>query len=401
MKKMIPGILFLVSFSSAVSPAQEFGALPQLSTEVVDTFPGGYSVDTADVNGDGRLDIIGLSTNPAAFVWYENPSWEQHIISEETTENIDFAPCDIDHDGRIDVALQSDFRMNRTESGGLVQWLKCPENPYDRWQFFPVWSEPTSHRIRWADFDGDGEMELVNAPLMGVAATSPLWDVGVRLFRFSIPENPEQGPWIPHLIDDTLTVLHGISIEDWDGDGCDDILTASFEGVYLFLTVNSGGDISWEKTRIGDGNQSEPSSRGASEIGSGRINGRAHSYIATIEPWHGNEVVVYTPPSDKGDLWERNVIETGFNSGHGLVSADLNNDGTDEIVAGYRGDDGGLYIYRCADLEGKKWMKSPLDENGITTSDICTVDIDEDGWLDIIAIGAASANIKLYRNRGL
>lgn len=367
---------------------------------MIDTFPGGYSVCVADMNRDGLSDIIGLSTNPPTLVWYENPTWRKNIISNETVDNIDCAPYDINHDGRVDIALQSDFRMNRTETGGLVQWLKSPDDSSETWRLFTIWSEPTCHRIRWADVNGDGIKELVNAPLMGINAKSPEWNVGVKLQWFSIPENPEQGQWNPYLIDDSLTVLHGISIEDWDGDNRDDILTASFEGVHLYLARNKGGEVFWEKTKRDSGNQSDITSRGASEVSTGSIKGHKHSFIATIEPWHGNEVVVYTPPFGQGDTWERNVIETTFSGGHGLACGDLNNDGTDEIIAGYRGEGGGLYIFRCIDSEGKHWGKIPLDEKGIIISNICIVDLNEDGWLDIIAIGAANANIKLYENLG-
>ena len=42
------------------------------------------------------------------------------------------------------------------------------------------------------------------------------------------------GNWTAHLIDDSLTVVHGVHVIDWDDDGRDEILTASFEGVHLF-----------------------------------------------------------------------------------------------------------------------------------------------------------------------
>jgi len=99
---------------------------------------------------------------------------------------------------------------------------------------YAVGAEPTSHRIRWADIDGDGRKELVNAPIMGRNAKAPFWDVGVHLLWYKIPVPPMQEPWEPHIIDDQLTVIHGICVVNWDNDGCDDILVASFEGVHLY-----------------------------------------------------------------------------------------------------------------------------------------------------------------------
>jgi hypothetical protein len=47
-------------------------------------------------------------------------------------------------------------------------------------------------------------------------------------------------------------------------------------------------------------------------------------------------VVVYTE-GKPGDLWSRHPIDDSFREGHALVCADLDGDGNDEIVAGFRG----------------------------------------------------------------
>jgi len=59
-------------------------------------------------------------------------------------------------------------------------------------------------------------------------------------------------------------------------------------------------------------------------------------YLATIEPWHGNQVVVYLPPEQKGDLWDRKVLDATLKQAHALWCADLDGDGDDEIVVGWR-----------------------------------------------------------------
>src|SRR6187402_1276675 len=37
-----------------------------------------YAVRVADVNADGRPDIIAI--NPSQLAWFENPSWQRHVI---------------------------------------------------------------------------------------------------------------------------------------------------------------------------------------------------------------------------------------------------------------------------------------------------------------------------------
>src|SRR3954468_2366414 len=42
-------------------------------------FPGGYQVEVADVNGDGKPDIVAVGGSRGA--WYENPTWKKHYVT--------------------------------------------------------------------------------------------------------------------------------------------------------------------------------------------------------------------------------------------------------------------------------------------------------------------------------
>ncbi len=384
--------------------AQETGkaspAIPQFRAHLVDRLPGGYKVAAVDVDRDGKPDVIGLATTPSCLAWYRNPTWGRHLLTSGAREFIDLAPLDIDGDGRTDLAIADEFGMSRTNAGGLVHWLQCPQDPTQEWSLHAIGAEPTAHRLRWADLDGDGHKELVVAPIMGRNAKAPLWEVGVKLAFYRIPALPMTEPWKPILIDDRLTVLHGLSIVDWDRDGRDDILTASFEGVYLHQSQGRGDMISWKKTRLGSGEQIDPAKRGSSEIALGRLKSRPRGFLAAIEPWHGDKVVVYTPRATADGLWQRAVIDATFNEGHALLCADLDGDREDEIIAGYRGKGASLYLYDCRDAVGKKWERLGLDEGDMAASGLDATDINGDGRLDIIAVGTATANIKWYENLG-
>ena len=143
---------------------------------------------------------------------------------------------------------------------------------------------PTSHRLRWADIDGTGGMVAVNAPLTGAAAEGP----GFRGRTPLVCYRP--GEWKRRVIDETNEgVVHGLDVIDWDGDGRDEILTASFTGIHLF-DRDAGGR--WSRTGLAKGNPAPWPKCGSSEIAVGRAGGQR--ILAAIEPWHGHEVVVYT-----------------------------------------------------------------------------------------------------------
>src|SRR5580765_8024080 len=60
----------------------------------------GYGVTVADVDGDKKPDIILADKNQ--IVWYQNPSWEKHLIAENLTklDHVCIAALDTDGDGK-------------------------------------------------------------------------------------------------------------------------------------------------------------------------------------------------------------------------------------------------------------------------------------------------------------
>ena len=88
-------------------------------------------------------------------------------------------------------------------------------------------------------------------------------------------------------------------------------------------------------------------------------------FLAAIEPWHGNEVSVYRQDNKK--VWQRQVIDNALDQGHTILTADLNGDGNDEIVAGYRGKVRGVNIYYAGGAKAERWANRPLD-NGMAAS---------------------------------
>jgi len=182
-----------------------------------------------------------------------------------------------------------------------------------------------------------------------------------------------------------------------------DILCASYEGVHL-LSQETG---KWRLTRLGAGNQENPKeSRGSSEIKMGKLkNGK--KFLATIEPWHGFQVVVYTEPAAKGQLWERHVLDAELRWGHAVWTADLDGDGSDELVIGVRDDldqkdhRRGVRIYKALDEQGAQWGRHILENGGIAVEDLSIGDLDGDGRLDIVAVGRQTHNIRIYWNEGM
>jgi hypothetical protein len=364
----------------------------------------GYAVRILDMNDDGRLDIAIVDSKRV--LWLENPSWREHVLTEhpDKTDNVCFAPCDIDGDGKLDLAVGADWTLN-TNEGGTIGWITRGDKPDGPWKEHEIGEEPTVHRMRFADLDGDGRDELVVGPLLGRGTTRPNFaENGVRLLAYKIPKDPVAGPWEPEVINDELHVTHNFQAVDVSGNGQLDILIVSFEGVSL---LERGDDGRWQRHLIGTGNQETSPNRGASEIKLGRL-ATGKRYIATIEPWHGHQVVVYTEPEDTGpdayrQMWTRHVLDEQLAWGHAVWCANLDGDDDEELIIGVRDDQSdshrrGVRIYDPSGDSPADWQRQIVDPGGVAIEDLTAGDLDGDGKADIVAVGRQTRNVKIYWN---
>src|SRR4030095_7677901 len=138
--------------------------------------PGGYAILAVDINKDGKLDVIGVSQRVAELAWYENPTWERHVMAEGLTQTVNLAAADLDGDGIPEIAVQTGFAMVPANSEGLNWVLRHQGDPKGPWKQERLDKFAPSHHIAWADIDGDGTKELINAPLIGPKGLAPTYD---------------------------------------------------------------------------------------------------------------------------------------------------------------------------------------------------------------------------------
>ena len=342
----------------------------------------------ADINHDGKPDVIALASGMPELVWYENPTWERHVIVGGMSRMINCAAWDIDGDGIPEIALASEFAQETKKSAGVVSIVHHDGDPRGPWKATEIDRLPTSHRLRWADVCGNGKKVLVNAPLLGPRAEAPDYRHHTPLVFY------RPGEWKRELTgDENEGVVHGVYIVNWEGHGREDILTASFVGIDLY---QSGKNGKWKRTEISKGDPTPWPKCGSSDVAVGRLSkGR---YFAAIEPWHGNQVVMYT---QAGKHWTRRVLDDSLVDGHTIWTADLNGDGNDEIIAGFRGKGRSVFVYYADDAKGGgHWSKRVLDDGGIAAAACAVADLNGDGRTDVACIGSATANLKWYENLG-
>ncbi|MDG3006768.1 FG-GAP repeat domain-containing protein [Paludisphaera mucosa] len=399
--------LALATFASGARGAD----FPRFETQEIDPHVGEvcYAVTVADVDGDGKPDVVAASED--AVVWYQNPSWTKHDVIRGRTkrDNVCVQAHDVDGDGRIDLTLGAGWKPSDTGHAGTLQWLG--RDGGGDWKVHPIeCDEPTIHRIRWGDVKGTGKDQLIVLPLQGRGTKGPNWGAGagVNVVVYDVPGDPAYPHWRSEVADHTLHTIHNAQVVDLLGDGRKQIVLAAWEGVFALDRRGRGG---WSRTKIGEGDQAGDPFKGASEVKVGRLTDGSR-YVATIEPWHGNQVVVYTPPKapkEGESLWTRKVLAKPVAWGHAVWCADVDGDGDDDLIIGQRDPNAekaeaprgpGVFVFapRPGD-DGPTFDRHDVDDGGMACEDALAADLDGDGRMDLVAGGRATHNVRIYWNR--
>jgi len=358
---------------------------------------GGYQVVATDMNKDGKVDLIGLGSQNPELIWYENPYWTPHVITREAARMVNVTADDLDGDGIPELALAYEFSQNSTQNPGKIAILTATnKDPRELWTFKQIDElNMTSHRVRFLTING--QKLLASAPIITNETTDGFANSNHTVTPLHIYRPPA---WKRETVtEESRGVVHGLVIDDWNGDGRSDILTTGYMGMFSHSLDRNG---SWTRTEIIKGDPGEWPRGGVSDVAIGRLGGKR--FLVTNEPFHGNQVVVYVQTADGG--WGRNIIETTINNSHSLVLVDSDGDGTSEIVSGGtrgapgtpRGTKPGVFFYKAGDAAGQKWDRMVLDE-GIAANSCVAADFNADRKMDLACIDAGQPNaLKWYEN---
>ena len=391
-----PAQAFVAAVISLAAAAR--GDEPRFERVVVDNaFPGVYQVELADVNRDGKLDVVAVGGGTCA--WYENPRWTKRIVTtpRQTPSIISSATADLDGDGRAEIAIGYDFDMNDPKRGKLV--LASQAEDLDQpWRLEPIADVPSVHRLRWTTPKKGGRTStLVVAPIFGRDATPPTFQNDPAVIQAWTRLSHDGGKPMWSRVDvGSRLVTHSIEVHpDAGGTGYPVVLSADNEGVSLFEPKSR--DLHYLRRALIPGAAGTAPKRGSSEVHLGkRRDGRR--FLATIDPWHGTQVAVCLEKA--AGTWEfepRVVLDDTLDDGHALCVLDIDRDGDDEIIAGHRGKDHRISLYHF-DARTSASSRTVLDR-GVAAQDVRGGDVDGDGAADLVAVGGSTHNVVLYLNR--
>ena len=188
--------------------------------------PGAYDLTVADLNGNRKLDIAASDWrigNSFSLFEERDGSWKRSVIEDGIGEPRTIEAADFDGDGRLDL-------LGSARVGGEVVWYKNTGDVGRAWEKHVIDTAPGPWHGHAADMDGDGDLDVVMTlwdfhPGL-VAGTSPLTGSlderaeGLnQVVWYENDGSPEAGPWKKHVIADDFPSAFEAVAADIDGDG--------------------------------------------------------------------------------------------------------------------------------------------------------------------------------------
>lgn len=367
--RMLLGLVLLVSAAWAGGPSEEI----PFRLHTLD-LGRNEACAVADLNGDGRLDVISGEN------WFEGPQWKKHrfrsiLFWNNYIDDFSDLPIDVNGDGRMDIV--SVGWGSRT-----IAWFENPGSGSDVWKEHRIDSGQPVEFAFLVDLDNDGRnAELL--PQFGGKESVTAW--------YEIEGKGAAAKWVKHTVSERA-YGHGIGAGDLNGDGRADILTP--QG-WLEAPANPR-QTPWEfhpefksEESLGFLYVRDVNQDGLNDI----VTSAAHSY--------GVFWLEQSRKPDGGRGWEKRLIDDAWSQAHAMTMADLTGDGRPELITGKRlyahnGHDPGereslgLYWYEQVEVSGKtEWVRHIIHYGGLVGGgmQIPVVDLDADGDLDIVVAG--------------
>lgn len=385
----------LVRFSEAQSPLTTSNKVT-FQRHLINADSEFSAAGVIDVNSDGRPDIV------CGAWWYEAPTWKKHLFRE--VQNIrgrydDYSNLTVDVDGDSFKDIVSvNYRSQSlywSRNPGQSSVSLNPLSPPVIWQTEVIDRPGTSESGRLVDIDGDGQLDILPNGT-NFAAWYEFKNAGGKV------------TWLKHSLPEEL-IGHGLGAGDLNADGRIDVVGPNgwaeapadprnerwiWHGQFQLARDCGLPILCWDVDGDGDTDLVWGRGHNVGLYWTEQVNARESSLSIASENISVDHPALAVTSSKR---WITHAVDTTWSGIHSLLTADLDGDGSEELIVGKRymahdGKDPGEYdplliCWYSFDKLYRTWERHTASFGGtcgIDLDSVCT-DLDADGDVDIVA----------------
>lgn len=283
--------------------------------------PGAVELAVMDVDGDGKLDLV------VGGVWYRNSGsldkpFERLVYDAAFGQMHDIISADINGDGKLEIVAMSDMHD--------LRWYRIPSDPAQPWTHTRI--APGVHAgAAVGDLNGDGKLDVVRTDVWyeNVKGDGSEWVI--HPIGPCTPPPADFHPWF------TFNATRAW-ICDMDQDGVQDIVftDAEIPGGKIWWMENVNGDgLTWIRHEVPNGDSVRRGAYHTLHVGDFDGDGDLDIFACEMEEVSGKgspRWFIWENVDGKGQQWKEHVILDVNLGGHEAVVGDITGRGRLDII---------------------------------------------------------------------
>ncbi|MFH1197132.1 MAG: FG-GAP-like repeat-containing protein [bacterium] len=319
------------------------------------------------------LILISISVELISLKTFCQTQFNEHLINNNTHGTVSICTSDIDLDG------DNDILSAVAEDDAIIWWRNDGGTPL-------VWTKKSignnflgAKSVYTADIDNDSDVDVIGCASDG--AQIAVW----------YNSGGNEITWTKQIVKSGYAWAHEVFACDIDSDGDIDILGASSTLNQITLHKNTGGSpIIWQHSVI------EENFNQAKSVCAGDVDNDGDNDILGASLLN-NEISLWQ--NDGTDLWTKKIVSSSFGGAHHIQLVDINNDGWLDILGA------GWYANQIAWWKNNgnnpiTWTKQIIGSGFARTCVAFAIDLDNDGYKDVIGSAQDGDQVAWWKNDG-
>jgi len=297
-----------------------------------------YAVSPIQINS--KEYFLAATENAGPCFLFHPPDWKKSIVWDGPGGTMNIVP--LNNQKKIFLAIQKFFPIFQSEKAGIVL-AKARENLYKNWEVTRVLDLPFVHRIIIVYIQNIPF--LIASTLCGGKNYQDDWSKPGAVYVGTISNNLKR-KWNIQAILNGISKNHAMYLTIIDEQQA--ILVGGHQGLFKIIVPNKSDSV-WKYEYL--------INHEISDVCASDLDNDGRKEIITIEPFHGDKMVIYKEISGK---W-KTVYEMDINLGHVLWSGKIFGDTC--ILLGNRGKEKSLNLLVLDDKEDIKMRSIEIDIN--------------------------------------